>query len=60
MNKPPLTERDQIHLNHYLSAPNNQLERRPFRPLLLVTIIVLLLTLLSGISYLIAWSQGVI
>ena len=60
MRKPPLTEEDQARLNYYFSAPNHQLKRKPFRPWLLLTIIILVLTLLSGASYLIAWRQGVV
>ena len=60
MSRPPLTEEDQIRLNTYLSAPIHQRERKPFRPWLLLAIIVLLLTLLSGASYFIAWYYGVV
>ena len=60
MSRPPLTEEDQVRLDYYLSAPNHQLKRKPFRPWLLLTIIILVLTLLSGASYLIALRQGVI
>ena len=60
MSRPPLTEEDQARLDYYLSAPNHQLKRKPFRPWLLLTIIILALTLLSGASYLIALRQGVI
>ena len=60
MTRPPLTEEDQARLDYYLSAPNHQLKRKPFRPWLLLTIIILALTLLSGASYLIALRQGVI
>ena len=60
MSRPPLSEEDQIRINRYLSAPNHQLERRPFRTWLLLTIIVGVLTLLSGLSYLIAWLHDVV
>ena len=60
MSRPPLTEEDQLRLSRYLSAPNHQLERKPFRPWLLLIIIVGGLTLLSGLSYLIAWSHNVV
>ena len=60
MSRPPLTKEDQIRLDYYLSSPNHQLERRPFRPWLLLAIILLILGLLSGISLLIAWNHGVI
>lgn len=38
----------------------NAVERKPFRPWLLLVVIVLVLTLLSGLSYFIAWSEGVV
>lgn len=60
MTRPPLSEEDQIRMNRYLSAPNHQLERKPFRLWLLLAIIVGVLTLLSGFSYIIAWLHDVV
>lgn len=60
MSRPPLTKEDQERLDCYLSSPVHQLERRSFRPWLLLLIILLVMTLLSGVSYVIAWHHGVI
>lgn len=61
MNKPTsLSAEDQARVDRYLSRPNHQVDRKPFRPWLLLGIIVAVLTVLSLISYAIAWWHGVV
>jgi len=55
-----LTPEDQARVDKYLNQPNQQIERKPFRPWLLLAIIVGVLTVLSLLSYGIAWWHGVV
>jgi hypothetical protein len=43
-----------------LNSPIHQVERKPFRPWLLLGVIVCVMTVLSVFSYGIAWWHGVI
>ena len=60
MNKPTLNAEDQARLYSYLNRPNQQVDRKPFRPWLLLGVIVIVLTVLSLMSYGIAWQHGVV
>ncbi len=60
MKKAMLTEEDQARVDKYLSQPNHLVERKPFRPWLLLAVIVAVLTVLSLFSYGIAWWHGVV
>ncbi len=55
-----LSQADQARVDEVLARGVNAVERKPFRPWLLLGVIVLLLTSLSGLSYFIALSQGVV
>jgi len=60
-NTPPkLTPEDQAKVDAYNQRGYNDIERRPFRPLLLLFILFLIVSGLGGISYLIAWWYGII
>jgi len=60
MNKPKLSEEDQQRVNSYLERPIHQVERKPFRPFLLLGVIVVVMTVLSVFSYGIAWWHQVV
>ena len=60
MKKPTLTTEDQARVDQYLNRPTHKVERKPFRPWLLLGIIVIVLTFLSILSYGIAWWHRVV
>ena len=60
MSHSKLTPEDQARVDSYLNRPNHQIERQPFRPWLLLAVIVAVLTVLSVMSYGIAWWHGVV
>ncbi|AOS96712.1 hypothetical protein AUP74_01252 [Microbulbifer aggregans] len=55
-----LSDEDQAKVDKYLHTGVNRVERKPFRPLLLLGIIVGVLTVLSLVSLLIARTKGVV
>lgn len=55
-----LNEEDLARIERYLRRPNHQVERKPFRPGLLLLVILLLMTGLSLFSYLLAYLHGVV
>jgi len=55
-----LSDQDQALVDEYNSTGYNDIERRPFRPLLLLVALVVVLSFLSGVSLLIARLSGVI
>ena len=55
-----LSQEDQARVEAYLSRPNHQVERKPFRPWLLLAIILGVMTGLSLLSYLLAYLHGVV
>jgi hypothetical protein len=60
MRKMTLSDEDQGRVDSYLSGPNHQVDRQPFRPWLLLGVTVVVLTVLSLLSYAIAWWHGVV
>ncbi len=60
MKENKLSAEDQARVDSYLSRPNHQVERKPFRPLLLLGATLIILTALSLFSYAIAWWHGVV
>ena len=60
MTKPTLTAEDQARVDSYLQGAIHTVDRQPFRPWLLLGIIVAVLTVLSLLSYGIAWWHGVV
>ena len=60
MNEPrKLSDEDLARVQQYLNAPGNRRERAPFRPWLLMAVLMLVVTLLSAISMFYAWQHGV-
>jgi hypothetical protein len=55
-----LSTEDQARVDGYLNKPNHQVERRSFRPWLLMGVIVLVMTFLSLFSYMLAFVNDVI
>ncbi|WP_250461528.1 DUF3094 family protein [Microbulbifer litoralis] len=55
-----LSDEDQARVESYLHSGVNDVERKPFRPWLLLAVIVGVLTLLSLVSVLIARTKGVV
>lgn len=60
MTKPTLNAEDQARVDSYLQGAIHTVDRQPFRPWLLLGIIVAVLTALSFLSYGIAWWHGVV
>ena len=46
---------DQKHVEEYLQLPQNQVERRPFRPLLLLGVVVIVVIGLGLLSRLLSY-----
>ena len=55
-----LNDEDLSRVQSYLSRPNHQVERKPFRPWLLLSIIMGAMIGLSLFSYLLAYLHGVV
>ncbi|GAA5445912.1 hypothetical protein Misp06_04119 [Microbulbifer sp. NBRC 101763] len=55
-----LSAEDQARVDQYLQSGVNQVERKPFRPWLLLLVVVVVLTLLSLLSVFIAQTKGVV
>ncbi|MBB5211369.1 DUF3094 family protein [Microbulbifer hydrolyticus] len=55
-----LSDQDQARVDQYLKSGYNDVERKPFRPFLLLGVIVGVLTLLSLLSLFIARTKGVV
>lgn len=60
MHKPQLTPEDQARVDAVTRRGVNSVERKPFRVWILLGVILLVLTMLSGVSFLIARLQGVV
>jgi hypothetical protein len=60
MSNTQLTPEDQEKVDRYLSSSIHQVERKPFRPWLLLGVIVCVMIALSVFSYGIAWRHGVV
>lgn len=58
--KKKLSDEDQARVDQFLHSGVNETERKPFRPLLLLGVIVVVLTLLSLLSLFIASTKGVV
>ena len=55
-----LSPEDQAKVDSVIHSGCNDTERSPFRPWLLLGIILVVLTLLSLVSYYLAWQQGAV
>ena len=58
--KRQLNDEDLARVERYLNRPNHQVERKPFRPWLLLLVIVAVMTGLSLFSYLLAYLHDVV
>lgn len=50
---------DQARVDEYLRSGFNDVERKPFRPLKLLLILVLAVSSMTGLSLLLAWATGI-
>ncbi|QKX16408.1 DUF3094 family protein [Microbulbifer sp. YPW1] len=55
-----LSDEDQAKVDTYLKSGYNDVERKPFRPFLLLGVILVVLTALSLLSLVIARTKGVV
>ncbi|WP_428819878.1 DUF3094 family protein [Microbulbifer sp. MCCC 1A16149] len=55
-----LSDEDQAKVDAYLKSGYNDVERKPFRPFLLLGVILVVLTALSLLSLVIARTKGVV
>lgn len=58
--EPKLSPEDQAKVDKFVSSGVNSVERKPFRPLYLLGMVVVVLTVLSGVSYWIAMDAGLV
>ena len=58
--KPKLSQEDLARVQEYLSSPIHQVERQPFRPLRLLLVLWLVVTVISGVALLAARLMGVL
>ena len=57
---PELYPQDQQKVDQYLSSNVNQVERKPFKPFMLLGLVFVILGVLTVASYWVAISHGVI
>lgn len=55
-----LSPEDQARVDAYIKRGYNDVERKPFRPLLLLFFLFLIVSAMGGLAYLIAKVQGVV
>ena len=60
MNSPRLSPEDQARVDRVISDRVNSVERKPLRHGVLLGVVMVVLSVLSGISYLIAWLEGAV
>jgi hypothetical protein len=56
--KPKLSQEDLARVQEYLNSPIHQVERPPFRPLRLLLVLWLVVTLISGVALVSARLMG--
>ncbi|MCD9458135.1 DUF3094 family protein [Marinibactrum halimedae] len=57
---PLLNSNDQRNVDKYVSSGINAVERKPFRPWLLLGVILLTMLLFSALAWWIGWFAGVV
>ncbi len=57
---PKLSPEDQERVDKYLSSNINDVERKPFRPFLLLAIIIGVMGILTLVAWVLAWFHGVV
>ena len=55
-----LSPEDQARVDHVLNDRVNSVTRKPFRPWFMMGFLVVVLLAFGGLSYWIAWSEGVV
>ncbi len=53
-----LSEEDMARVEQYLASPIHQVERKPYRPWLLLLVLWVVVSILGGVSLLFAWMNG--
>jgi hypothetical protein len=56
--KPKLSQEDLARVQEYLNSPIHRVERQPFRPLRLLLVLWLVVTLISGVALVSARLMG--
>ncbi|MGE3296024.1 MAG: DUF3094 family protein [Porticoccaceae bacterium] len=56
--KPKLSEDDLARVREYLNSPIHRVERQPFRPLRLLLVLWIVVSVISGFALLFAWTMG--
>ena len=59
MEEPRLSPEDQARVDKFISSGVNSVERKPFRPLRLLLILLVIVSSLTGLSLLLARVSGV-
>ena len=55
-----LSDEDMARIEEYLSISVNQVERKPYRPWLLLLVLWVVVAALGGVSLLFAWMNGLL
>lgn len=55
-----LSEEDMARVEEYLSLPIHQVERKPYRPWVLLLVLWVVVAALGGVSLLFAWMNGLL
>lgn len=59
-NNRKLSDEDMARVNEYLSSPIHQVERKPYRPWLLLLVLWLVVTAMGGVAVGFAWYHGLL
>lgn len=60
MSKPQLSAEDQARVDDFIRSGYNDVERKPFRPMMLLLFLFIVVSALGGLAYLIALLEGVV
>lgn len=59
-NKRKLSDEDMARVEEYLSSPVHRVERKPYRPLRLLFVLWIVVTLLGAVAMGFAWYHGLL
>ncbi|MBV1931080.1 MAG: DUF3094 domain-containing protein [Porticoccaceae bacterium] len=59
-NNRKLSDEDMARVDEYLSSPIHQVERKPYRPWLLLLVLWVVVASLGGVALLFAWMNGLL
>lgn len=59
-NKRKLSDEDMARVDEYLSSPIHQVERKPYRPWLLLLVLWVVVVAMGGVAMGFAWFQGLL